>query len=246
MSLEGKTALITGGGTGVGRSTALELAARGVNVAINYSRSANEAEATAHDVEAAGVQAITVQADVSSEASVRAIVDQTADAFGRLDYLVNSAGHTVFVDQQDLDGLTEDAWDRIFAVNLKGAYFATRACAPHMRLAGAGAVVNISSVGGITGSASSIAYAASKGALNTLTKSLARALAPDIRVNAVAPGLILTRWVDGRDDFVKTAVDRTPLKRGATADDVAHTVLYLIGSTYTTGEIVVIDGGLLL
>ncbi len=246
MSIAGRVALITGGGTGVGRATALGLAARGVHVAVNYSRSAAEAEATAHDVEAAGVEALALQADVASDAAVRAIVEQTAAAFGRLDYLVNSAGHTAFVAHDDLEALTDEMWDRIMAVNLKGAYHASRACVPHMRAAGGGAIVNVSSVAGMTGSGSSIPYAASKGALNTLTKSLARALAPDIRVNAVAPGLILTRWVDGREDFVKSAVDRTPLKRGATAEDVAQTILYLIESTYTTGEVVVLDGGLLL
>ena len=175
MSIEGRAAIITGGGTGVGRATALDLARLGVSVAVNYSRSADEAAATARDCEAEGVEAVALQADVASNASVVAMVEQAAAALGRVDYLVNSAGTTVFVDHPDLDGLTEAAWQRVMGVNLVGAFYATRACAPHMRAAGAGAVVNVSSVAGITGAGSSIPYAASKGALNTMTRSLARA-----------------------------------------------------------------------
>lgn len=246
MSLAGKAALITGGGTGVGRATALALAARGVDVAINYSRSADDAARTAREVEAGGVRAIAVQADVASDTAVCAMVERAAQTFGRLDFLVNSAGTTVFVAHPDLDGVTEEMWDRVFAVNLKGAFFTARACAPHMRAAGGGAIVNISSVSGITGAGSSIPYAASKGAMITMTRSLARALAPDIRVNVIAPGIILTRWVDGYDDFVQAAVDATPLNRGAQPEDVAQAVLFLIESGYTTGETLVLDGGLTL
>ena len=246
MSLAGKGALITGGGTGVGRATALALAQRGVNVAVNYSRSADEAAQTVQDIQAAGVDAIAIQADVASDPAVRAMVEQTAAAFGRLDILVQSAGTTVFVSADDLDGLSEEAWDRILAVNLKGAFFTARAAVPHLRASGAGAIVNISSTAGQTGRGSSLAYAASKGALNTMTKSLARALAPEIRVNAVAPGIIATRWVAGHADFLAIATERTPLQKAATAEDVAHTVLHLVESLHTTGQVVVLDGGAIL
>ena len=246
MSIEGRAAIITGGGTGVGRATALGLARLGVSVAVNYSRSADEAAATARDCEAEGVEAVALQADVASNASVVAMVEQAAAALGRVDYLVNSAGTTVFVDHPDLDALTEAAWQRVMGVNLVGAFYATRACAPHMRTAGAGAVVNVSSVAGITGAGSSIPYAASKGALNTMTRSLARALAPEVRVNAVAPGIIDTRWVDDRREFLDAAVEKTPLRRAAVAEDIAESVIHLLQSTFTTGEVLVIDGGISL
>ncbi|MBM4437886.1 MAG: glucose 1-dehydrogenase [Actinobacteria bacterium] len=246
MDLKGKVAIITGGGTGVGRACALALATRGVHVAVLYSRSADEAAATVRDVEATGVDAIAVQADVAVDTAVSAAVDQAAATFGRLDVLVNSAGTTSFIPHADLAAMTEAQWDRILAVNLKGAFFAARACVPHMRQAGGGAIVNISSVAGATGGGSSIAYAASKGALNTLTKSLARALAPEIRVNAVAPGIIITRWVDGKEQFVESAIKRTPLQRPSYPEDVALATLYLIESRQMTGQIVVVDGGLTL
>ena len=192
------------------------------------------------------MEAVALQADVASNASVVAMVEQAAAALGRVDYLVNSAGTTVFVDHPDLDALTEAAWQRVMGVNLVGAFYATRACAPHMRAAGAGAVVNVSSVAGITGAGSSIPYAASKGALNTMTRSLARALAPEVRVNAVAPGIIDTRWVDDRREFLDAAVEKTPLRRAAVAEDIAESVIHLLQSTFTTGEVLVIDGGISL
>ena len=246
MSIEGRAAIITGGGTGVGRATALGLAELGVNVAVNYSRSAEDAMSTADDCEAAGVQAVAIQADVASNASVVAMVDQAAAALGRIDYLVNSAGTTVFVPHAELDALTDESWQRILGVNLMGAFYATRACVPHMRTAGAGAVVSVSSAAGLSGSGSSIPYAASKGALNTMTKSLARALAPEVRVNAVAPGIIDTRWVNDRREFLDSAVEITPLRRAATAEDVGEGIIHLLQATFTTGEVLVIDGGILL
>ena len=246
MSIEGHAAIITGGGTGVGRAAALGLAQLGVNVAINYSRSADEAAATVRDCEAAGVEAVAIQADVASNASVVAMVEQAAAALGRIDYLVNSAGTTVFVPHAELDALTDEAWERIIGVNLMGAFYAARACVPHMRTAGAGAIVSVSSAAGLSGGGSSIPYAASKGALNTMTKSLARALAPEVRVNAVAPGIIDTRWLDDRREFLDAAVELTPLNRAATAEDVAEAIVYLLQSTFTTGEVLVIDGGILL
>ena len=163
MSLQGKAALVTGGGTGVGRATALMLAERGVNVAVNYSRSADEAAQTAADIQAHGVEGLAIQADVASDAAVVAMVEQTVAAFGRLDIVVNSAGTTYFVDYDDLDGMKDEYWDRILAVNLKGPFFVSRAAAPHLKAGGDGVIVSISSLAGITGTGSSIAYAASKG-----------------------------------------------------------------------------------
>ena len=243
MSLQGKAALVTGGGTGVGRATALMLAERGANVAVNYSRSADEAAQTAADIQAHGVEGLAIQADVASDAAVVAMVEQTVAAFGRLDIVVNSAGTTFFVDYHDLDGMKDEYWDRILAVNLKGPFFVSRAAAPHLKAGGDGVIVSISSLSGITGTGSSIAYAASKGALNTITKSLARTLAPEIRVNSVAPGPIDTRWMIGHEDFLQRAVDRSPVNRAATPEDIAAGVLLLVENPITTGEVLVMDSG---
>lgn len=243
MSLKGKSALVTGGGTGVGRATALMLAARGVHVAVNYSRSVDEASATVGEIEALGVDAVAIQADVASDAAVKAMVEQTVAVFGRLDVVVNSAGMTAFVAHGDLDGMHEDDWDRIQAVNLKGPFLVSRASAPHLRASGDGAIVNVSSLAGVTGTGSSLAYAASKGGLNTLTKSLARALAPEIRVNSVAPGAIDTRWMDDHRDFLERAIEGMPLKRAASPEDIAGGVLLLVENRFVTGEVLVMDGG---
>lgn len=243
MAMTGKAALITGGGTGVGRAVALKLAERGVNVAVNYSRSATEAAATVADIEALGVDGVAIQADVASDAAVKAMVEQAVAVFGRLDVVVNSAGTTTFVPHGDLDAMNETDWDRIQAVNLKGPFFVSRAAAPHLRASGDGAIVNVSSLAGVTGNGSSIAYVASKGGLNAITKSLARALAPEIRVNSVAPGAIDTRWMDAHRDFLQVAIDRMPLKRAATPEDIADGVLLLVENRYVTGEVLVMDGG---
>ena len=243
MSMTGKSALVTGGGTGVGRAVALKLAERGVNVAVNYSRSATEAATTVDDIEALGVDGLAIQADVASDASVKAMVEQVVAVFGRLDVVVNSAGTTAFVPHEDLDGMNEADWDRIQAVNLKGPFFVSRAAAPHLRASGDGAIVNVSSLAGVTGIGSSIAYVASKGGLNSITKSLALALAPESRVNSVAPGAIDTRWMDEHRDFLQVAIDRMPLKRAATPEDIADGVLMLVENRYVTGEVLVMDGG---
>ena len=243
MSMTGKSALVTGGGTGVGRAVALKLAERGVNVAVNYSRSATEAATTVDDIEALGVDGLAIQADVASDASVKAMVEQVVAVFGRLDVVVNSAGTTAFVPHEDLDGMNEADWDRIQAVNLKGPFFVSRAAAPHLRASGDGAIVNVSSLAGVTGIGSSIAYVASKGGLNSITKSLARALAPEIRVNSVAPGAIDTRWMDEHRAFLQVAIDSMPLKRAATPEDIADGVLMLVENRYVTGEVLVMDGG---
>lgn len=238
-----RAALVTGGGTGVGRATVLRLAQRGYDVAINYSRSAEEAEATAAAAREHGVRAVTLACDVSQEAQVRQMIAQCHEALGRLDVLVNNAGTTYFVDHRDLEGLTEAMWDRILAVNLKGPYFVTRAAAGLLRDS-RGSVVNVASVAGIAGSGSSIAYAASKGGLITMTKSLARALAPEVRVNAVCPGPILSRWLVGHEAMIEAALKVTPLGRASTPEEVADVIVFLAcDAAMVTGQAVVVDGG---
>ena len=241
--LSRKTALITGGGTGIGRATAFALAERGVNIAVNYSSSADSARETADEVRNLGVKAITVAADVSDDDAVHAMVSQIVQEFGAIDILVNNAGKTHFVALDDLEEMRGELWDDIFAVNVKGAFFVTRAAAPQLKRA-KGCVVNVASIAGITGRGSSMAYAASKAALLSVTKSFALALAPDVRVNAVAPGIVLTRWVAGRENFVEQQSARAPLQKPAEPTDVAEVICALIDSAgHVTGQTWVVDGG---
>jgi 3-oxoacyl-[acyl-carrier protein] reductase len=246
MTTDVKVGLVTGGGTGTGRAIALELARRGINVVVNYSRSRQEAEQTASEVRELGVACLVQAADVSDDAQVRLMVENTIKQFGRLDYLVNSAGITVFVDLADLEGLKAEHWDRIFDVNVKGIFFVCRAASPYLKQS-RGSIVNITSIAGLNGQGSSIAYAASKAAAISLTKSLARVLAPEVRVNSVAPGIILTRWVAGREDHVRRLGEGTPLQRVCEAQDVADVVIpLLISAGMMTGQTVVVDGGVTL
>jgi len=241
-----KTALITGGGTGIGRAVALRLAAQGIDIIVNYSRSEQEARETAAAVEKAGAACLLEKADVADDAQVRLMVENAVRRFGRLDYLVNSAGITRFVDYADLDGMKGEYWDEIMAVNVKGLFFACRAAAPHLKKTG-GAIVNITSIAGITGKGSSVAYAASKAAAISITKSLAQLLAPAVRVNSVAPGIVLTRWVAGREEHVARLSGATPLGRACDADDVAEVVVpLLLSAGMMTGQTVIVDGGAFL
>jgi 3-oxoacyl-[acyl-carrier protein] reductase len=239
-----RAALITGGGTGVGRATTLQLAQRGYDVAINYSRSQDDAEQTAAAAREMGRKAITIGCNVSDDAAVQQMVARCRDEFGRLDVVVNNAGMTHFVNHRDLDDMTEAKWDEILAVNLKGPFFVSRAAIPVLRASGGGSIVNVASVAGIAGSGSSIAYAASKGGLITMTKSLAKAFAPDIRVNAVCPGPIISRWLEGHEDMIEVAIKQTPLKRASTTDDIADAVAFLAcDAGMMTGQALVVDGG---
>jgi 3-oxoacyl-[acyl-carrier protein] reductase len=242
-ALAGKVAIVTGGGTGIGRACALSFAARGARVAVNYSRSRDESEATAAECRAAGGDGAAIQADMSSREAVERLVQQTVDRWGRIDLLVNSAGTTRFAPYDDLDALTEEVWDSILGVNLKGVFFACRAVAPHMRRAGGGSIVNVGSISAIRPVGSSIPYMASKAAVHSMTQSLAIALAPAIRVNCVAPGFIQTRWHAGAQMDPEAARQRTPVGRNGSPEDVAEAVLFLSTSSFVTGEIVVVDGG---
>ena len=250
MKLAGKVALITGGGTGIGRAISLLFAREGATVVVNYSKSEAESLETASEVQKLGRQSSTIRTDVSSDSQVRHMMSQVKDKFGRIDILVNNAGFTRFIDFADLENLTEAIWDSLFAVNLKGTFFCCRAVAPVMKEQGGGRIVNIASVAGITGQGSCMAYCASKAGVISLTKSMARALGPDIMVNAVAPALTETRWLDGvarapemRENFRKASA----LNRMGTAEDVAEVTLSMATDwSFVTGQIVVVDGGRML
>jgi 3-oxoacyl-[acyl-carrier protein] reductase len=239
-------ALVTGACTGIGRSSALALAARGYDVAINYASNKDAAEDTAAAV---GTRAITVQADVADEDAVVAMLDRVGQEFGRLDALVNNAGTTVNTPPSDLDGLSMADWDRVFAVNVRGLFQVTRAAVPLLRRASRAAVVNTASIVGLRPGPQPFPYAASKAAVVSLTKTLAGALGPDIRVNAVAPGWMAGEWMadqlgDNYDRLMDRRARLTPLRRCVTADEVAETVVSLIASNpFVTGEVIVIDGG---
>ena len=252
MQLDGKAAIVTGGGTGVGRATALELARLGCSVLINYSRSKDDAERTAGEIEEHGVKAIAVQADVSDDAACRKMVETAAKEFGRVDILVNNAGTTKFILATNLDKVTDEDWQRIFAVNVIGPFHCARAVKDVMLAAGGGQIINVTSIAGIAGKGSSIPYAASKGALNNLTLALARTLVPKIRVNAVAPGFITGRWLQqglgpAYEPMKQAHAEASPLERVCEPEDVAAAILSLVtGSSMITGQILVVDGGMLM
>jgi 3-oxoacyl-[acyl-carrier protein] reductase len=252
MDVRGKGAIVTGSATGVGRETALALARLGCDVAINYSRSAAEAEQTSADVRALGVRSIAVKADVAVDADCRALVDAAVSAFGRLDVLVNNAGTTSFINHADLEAVGTDDWQRIMAVNVQGPFQCARAARSALEADGGGCIINVSSVAGIRAMGSSIPYCASKAALNNLTVALARVLAPKIRVNAVAPGFITGRWLQqglgqGYENAKKWSESRAPLQRVCDPKDVSDAILSLItGSDLVTAQVLPIEGGILI
>ena len=241
--LEGKTALITGGGTGIGRAIALRLAMEKTNIAINYSRSEKDAQETKKEVESYGVQCKIYKADVSSNEEIKDMITQVTQDFGGLDILVNNAGMTHFVNHDDLEGMKEEFWDDIWAVNVKGLFFCCRAAAPELKKT-KGVIINIASIAGLTGLGSSIAYSASKAAAISVTKSLARVLAPEVRVNSVAPGVVRTRWIEGQEEHIEHLAGNTPMQRVAVPEDVAELVYGMIAHAgFVTGQTVVVDGG---
>ncbi len=244
--LTNKVAVITGGGTGIGRACALRLAQEGAHIVVNYSRSKDDAEKTKADVEALGQKALAHQASVTDDGAVREMMQATLDVFGRIDILINNAGMTHFVPLNDLEGMKDEFWFDIMDVNVVGMFRCSRAAAPALKDS-KGCIINITSVAGITGMGSSVAYAASKAAGISVTKSLARVLAPEIRVNGIAPGIVLTRWVADHQDHIKKYGDETPLGRVANPEDVAEIAYSLAGNAgMVTGQTIVVDGGAFL
>jgi 3-oxoacyl-[acyl-carrier protein] reductase len=249
MKIGSSVCLVTGGGTGIGRATALELAKQGAGaVAISYNTSREDALRAQQEIQAIGCTAFVIQADVRSDPEVRRMVHSVVDRFRRLDILVNNAGTTTFIPLKELDALTDEVWDSTFETNLRGTFYCSRAAAAELRKS-KGAIVNVASIAGLRAAGSSIAYAVSKAGVIHLTRVLAIALAPEIRVNCVAPGMIETRWYDrspaaGALDAERSRVaSETPLARTGKAEDVAVSIVDLLQSDHITGETVVIDGG---
>jgi 3-oxoacyl-[acyl-carrier protein] reductase len=243
MTTHHKVALVTGSATGIGRATAIRFAREGLAVTVNYSRSQKEAEETLAAVKALGVPAILCKANVADEAAVAEMVRLCVTELGGLDVLVNNAATTRFIDHTNLQAATAEVWDELLGVNLKGAFFCCREAMPHLQER-SGCIINVTSVAGLAGHGSSIPYAASKAALNCMTKSLARAFGPTVRVNAVAPGPVLTRWLADHQAHIARALQGTPLGRPAEPDDIADAIFYLaLGTKLTTGQVLVVDGG---
>ncbi|BCY12116.1 SDR family NAD(P)-dependent oxidoreductase [Actinoplanes sp. L3-i22] len=243
-------AFITGSSSGIGRAAALRFAAAGWDVAINFSRSAKRAAAVVAELDAVGAEGRhqALRGDVRDDVAVRSVLGSLIAAYGRLDALVNNAGTTSPTPPDDLDGVDPADWDRVFAVNVRGLFQVTRACAPLLRTSH-GSVVNVASVVGLRPGPQPLAYAASKAAVVSLTRTLSRVLAPEVRVNAVAPGWIDGEWMrrtlgDGYDTLMGRRAARTPMGRNVREADVAEGIFALATShPFMTGETLVIDGG---
>jgi 3-oxoacyl-[acyl-carrier protein] reductase len=243
MDLTNKVALVTGGGTGIGRAASLALSKRGATVAVNYSRSKTDAEKTAQLIINNGGRAIAIQADVSQDKNVRVMADQLAQQFGTIDLLVNNASITRHIAMDDLEAVTEEIWDELYDVNVKGMFYCARAVAPFMKKNEQGAIVNVGSIAGQTGLGSSLPYAVSKSAVHGLTKSLARALAPNIRVNCIVPGAVATRWWTGREEQMKSLAPNLLLQRISTPEDIAQLICAALEQEAMTGQIITVDSG---
>ncbi len=249
MDLKGKVAIVTGSSSGVGAATAKLLASKGCNVVINYASSEAAARQVAADCEALGVDVLVCKANVAVDEDCVSMVQQTLDKWGRLDALVNNAGTTKFNPHHQLDGLDKDDFFHIYGVNVVGPYQMVRAAEDALRKSGEASVVNVASIAGVRGIGSSIAYAASKGALLTMTQSLARVMGPEIRVNAVCPGFIQGEWLekgmgDAYEKFKSNLESVTPLKLTCTAETVAESIVAFIeGHSVITGQHIILDGG---
>ena len=247
MLLDGKCALVTGASRGIGRAVALKLAAEGAKVALNFAGNEAAANEVRQSIESAGGQAILVRADVADETAVQERVQKTADAFGRIDILVNNAGIT-------RDGLLarmkEEDWDAVLSTNLKGVFLTTKAVAKLMMKQRAGRIVNMASVVGVSGNAGQANYSAAKAGVIGFTKTIARELASrGVTANAVAPGFIATDMTSVLSDKAKeAALTGIPLGRMGTPEDVAAAVLFLVSdqSSYITGQVLHVDGGMVM
>lgn len=243
MNLQDKVVIITGGGTGIGKAAALKLADAEAKVVVNYSRSEKEAARAVNEITQRGGTAFAFKADVAIEQEVHDMVLQTVTSFGTIDGLVNNASITAQIAMDDLDSVTDEMWDSLWNVNVKGMFYCIKAVVPYMKKQKSGVIVNMGSVAGMTGIGSSIPYAATKSAIHTMTKSLAIALAPDIRVNSISPGAVHTKWWSGNEEKMYQLAGNLPLKRISTPDDIAEAILFQLTQESVTGQIFTIDNG---
>jgi NAD(P)-dependent dehydrogenase (short-subunit alcohol dehydrogenase family) len=246
MDLKGRAAFVTGGSGDIGGAIARALAAAGADVAISYLGHPDEARATVDAVRAIGRRGLAVQLDQRDPGAIDGSVDAVVGRLGRLDILVNNAAWNIGIPFRALDALTGEIWDRVLETNLRGPYLLARACAPHLRAHGSGRIVNIASVGGLSPASSSIAYSASKAGLIHLSRCLAVALAPDVTVNCIAPGLVEGTRMAQRlpEEIVQGARSQAVLGRTGSADDIAEQVVTFCRAQSVTGQVVVIDGGM--
>jgi len=246
MKLQGKVAVVTGGGTGIGRAVCERFAREGARVVVNYHASREAAGEVVAGILGNGGEAVAVQADVAVDAEMRALMRGAEERWGRLDVLVNNAGWSKRTPHHLLEDLTDEIWDRTLNTNLRGTFYAIRAAAPLLGRQPGSSIVNIASIAPYTGEGSTIVYAASKAGVLSMTKSLARVLAPEVRVNAVAPGLVHTRFAGWPPETFVDGAAQAPLKRISTPEEVAAAVLFLAAdATAMTGETIRVDCGVI-
>lgn len=243
MELKDKSIIVTGGGTGVGKATAIKLASKGAKVVINYNKSADDAEAVVRQIREEGGLALSYRADVANEQEVIKMVSHTIAEFGTVDGLVNNASITAQISMDDLNSVTDKIWEDLFNVNVKGMFYCIKAVVPYMKQQGSGVIINMGSVAGMTGIGSSIPYAATKAAIHSMTRSLAIALAPEIRVNAIAPGAVDTRWWAGYEEKMHHLAGNLPLKRISTPEDIAAAIVFQMTQPSITGQTYIVDNG---
>ncbi len=246
MDMKNKVVLVTGGGTGIGKATCKRFAEWGAKIVLNYNRSEQEAVLTGKELEDSGAEVLLLQADVSRDDEVREMVKKAVDHFGGIHYLINNASITKQIELSDLEAVTDDVWRNLLDVNVKGMFYCARAVAPVMKQQQMGSILNMGSIAGITGSGSSLPYAVSKAAVHGLTKSLAHALAPDIRVNCIAPAAVSTRWWKGEEEKMKRLSGHLPLQRISVPEDIADLIRAIVTQESMTGQIISPNNGMVI
>ncbi len=244
MKFKNKVVVVTGGGTGLGRAMCLQFAREGAAVIVNYSKSKERAQEVVALIEALGGQAADIQADVSLDSQARRLIEKGVECFGRLDVLINNAGWTRHIPHHQLENLSEEVLEKTWSVIVKAPIYCARAAVPHLRENGGGCIINITSSAAFTAMGSSVIYCAAKAALASVTKSLARALAPEIRVNAIAPGFVDTGFVNWSPEVLEQLKRKTRLGRPVVAEDVADAAVFLAAdANSSTGQTILVDGG---
>jgi 3-oxoacyl-[acyl-carrier protein] reductase len=246
MDMKNKVVLVTGGGTGIGKATCKRFAEWGAKIVLNYNRSEQEAVLTGKELEDSGAEVLLLQADVSRDDEVREMVKKAVDHFGGIHFLINNASITKQIELSDLEAVTDDVWRNLLDVNVKGMFYCARAVAPVMKQQKMGSILNMGSIAGITGSGSSLPYAVSKAAVHGLTKSLAHALAPDIRVNCIAPAAVSTRWWKGEEEKMKRLSGHLPLQRISQPEDIADLIGAIVTQESMTGQIISPNNGMVI